>query len=172
MEDVSEIGAQLAASQTVQGAQISRGFLPGGPRPAGTFSPCQGNCFVCGNGQPGNLSVHRSSFDGDTLHAQFTVTDAHLGGPGMAHGGALAAALDEVLGSRAWLLGHDYVTAKLELNYLAPVPIGTQVHISARCTRTDGRKAIIEADAHLNDPNGAIAVRATGLFIAISVTRS
>lgn len=131
------------------------------------LAPCQGDCFVCGNPYPGNLSLRRTGYDGQTLSAQFIVTDAHLGGPHLAHGGALAAVMDEVLGSRAWLLGHLYATAQLDVTYLAPVPILSTVFITARCDQLEGRRASLSGEARIGASDGVVAVRARGLFIQV-----
>jgi acyl-coenzyme A thioesterase PaaI-like protein len=128
---------------------------------------CQPECFVCGNPTPANLGLRRTGFDGDSLHAELIVTDAHLGHPGFAHGGMLAAAMDEVLGSRACLLGYGYMTAQLDITYLAAVPSGSMVYLSARCSESRGRKARVAGEARIAAPDGTLAVRAEALFIRV-----
>ena len=64
----------------------------------------------------------------------------HQGAPGLAHGGLLAAAFDEALGSLQWLLQVPSVTAALETDFLLPVPVGSTVHIDARVVGRAGRK--------------------------------
>jgi predicted thioesterase len=66
-----------------------------------------------------------------------------------------------------WLLRAPAVTARLETDFLAPVPIGTTIYISARITGVQGRKVYSEAEGRLNGPDGAIAVRAASLFIIV-----
>jgi len=60
------------------------------------------------------------------LTGQFVVTEKHQGAPGLAHGGLLARALDEALGKLMWLLRAPGVTARLETDFLKPVPMGTE----------------------------------------------
>ena len=62
--------------------------------------------------------------------------------------------------------GAPGVTAKLDTNYLQPVPLGVTVSGRAWLSRVEGRKmwaeGIIEAD-------GVVFVEATALFVAIDV---
>ncbi|SEG69847.1 Acyl-coenzyme A thioesterase PaaI, contains HGG motif [Thermomonospora echinospora] len=124
-------------------------------------------CFGCGPDVPHGLRIRRTGHDGSTAYAEFTVQPEHQGAPGLAHGGILASAMDEILGTSAWLLGGRYVTGRLETDYLAPVPVGSVVHLTARCTGVDGRKAYIEGEARLGGPDGPIAVRAASIFIKV-----
>jgi acyl-coenzyme A thioesterase PaaI-like protein len=108
--------------------------------------------------------------DGLSISAQFTVTENHQGAPGLAHGGLLSLAFDEALGKLMWLLRAPAVTARLETDFLRPVPIGTTLHISARITGQLGRKVYSEAQGRLNGPDGDIAVRAASLFVIVPMT--
>jgi acyl-coenzyme A thioesterase PaaI-like protein len=106
---------------------------------------------------------------GDKLDitAQFTVTENHQGAPGLAHGGLLSLAFDEALGKLMWLLRAPAVTARLETDFLLPVPIGSTLFISARITGQLGRKVYSEAEGRLNAADGPLALRASSLFIIV-----
>ncbi|REE97670.1 PaaI family thioesterase [Thermomonospora umbrina] len=124
-------------------------------------------CFGCGPDVPHGLHIQRTGRDGTTAFAEFTVIPEHQGAPGLAHGGLLATAMDEILGTSAWLLGRRYVTGRLETDYLAPVPVGSLVHLRSWCKGVDGRKAYLEAEGRLGGPDGRVAVRAAALFIEV-----
>ncbi len=96
---------------------------------------------------------------------EFTLRPGQQGAPGQAHGGVLAAVLDEVMGVTAWSLGSSCATARLEVDYLAPVPLNAAVHIQARCTGRHGRKVYLTAEARLGDAAGPVAVRAAALYV-------
>jgi acyl-CoA thioesterase FadM len=66
-----------------------------------------------------------------------------------------------------WLLRAPAVTARLETDFLKPVPIGTVLHITAQITGQVNRKVYSEAVGRLNGPDGEIAVRAAALFVIV-----
>jgi hypothetical protein len=105
--------------------------------------------------------------DGQNLTAVFTVTDNHQGAPGLAHGGLLSLAFDEALGKLMWLLRAPAVTARLETDFLLPVPIGTELHITAEITGQQGRKVYSSAEGRIGAPDGPLAVKASALFVIV-----
>ena len=125
------------------------------------------HCFGCGDLHPTGLHLKARVGEGLTISAQFTVTENHQGAPGLAHGGLLSLAFDEALGKLMWLLRSPAVTARLETDFLAPVPIGSTLYISARITGVQGRKVYSEAEGRLNGADGPIVVRAASLFIIV-----
>lgn len=67
------------------------------------------------------------------------------GPPGHAHGGSVAAVLDEALGASAWLAGHQVVVARLVVDFRAMVPLGTDATVEASVVAVDGRKVTCRA---------------------------
>jgi acyl-coenzyme A thioesterase PaaI-like protein len=108
-----------------------------------------------------------SAGEGVTVTGVLTVSDHHQGAPGLAHGGLLSAALDEVLGSLNWLLSGPAVTGRLEVDFRRPVPVGSQLHIDAEVVGVKGRKVFTRAVGRLDSPDGPVAVSATALFIQV-----
>ncbi len=94
---------------------------------------------------------------------------AHQGAPGLAHGGILATALDETLGSLHWVLRTIAVTGRLETDFLLPVPVDTVLYLEAEVTAVHGRKIYCTATGRLGGPDGDVAVRADALFIEVKV---
>lgn len=126
-------------------------------------------CFGCGNDHPTGLHLRIFAGQDLSVDARFTVTEHHQGAPGIGHGGLLATAFDESLSATNWLLRIAAVTAHLEISYLAPVPVDSQVFIHASIKASRGRKVWAQATGRLNSAEGPIAVKAASLFIQVPV---
>jgi acyl-coenzyme A thioesterase PaaI-like protein len=125
------------------------------------------HCFGCGDLHPTGLHLTAIVEEGLEISAQFTVTENHQGAPGLAHGGLLSLAFDEALGKLMWLLRSPAVTARLETDFLLPVPIGTTLFISARIVGQQGRKVYSVAEGRIGGVDGPIATRAASLFVIV-----
>jgi acyl-coenzyme A thioesterase PaaI-like protein len=104
------------------------------------------------------------------ITAEFVVSENHQGAPGLAHGGLLSLAFDEALGKLMWLLRAPAVTARLETDFLKPVPMGSKLFITAEITGQVGRKVYCSAVGRLNSLDGEIAVRAAALFVIVPMS--
>ncbi len=124
-------------------------------------------CFGCGTDHESGLKVQRTGAESNAVYGHFTVTAEHQGSPGLAHGGILATAMDEILGTAAWNLGRMAVTGRLETDYRLPVPVGTVVHLKAWCTGVDGRKIYVQGEGRIDSPDGPVAVQAAALFLEV-----
>ncbi len=65
------------------------------------------------------------------------------GPPGHAHGGAMAAVLDEVLGLAAWTAGYPVVVGNLNVSFRNPLPLGEVVTVASQVTTVEGRKITV-----------------------------
>lgn len=139
------------------------------PAPGELLGAHYEHCFGCGGGQPHGLHLEARAGEGVTVTAEFTVRPAHQGAPGLAHGGVLATALDETLGSLNWLLQTIAVTGRLETDFVRPVPVDTVLFLEAEVTAVDGRKIYSRATGRIGGPGGPVAVRADALFIEVKV---
>lgn len=91
------------------------------------------------------------------------------GPPGHAHGGSVAALLDEAMGFSAWTTGHRVLAAHIEVDFKAMVPLGSVLSLEARVEAIEGRKVRVAARLELAD--GEIAAEATGMFLQIRPER-
>jgi acyl-coenzyme A thioesterase PaaI-like protein len=142
---------------------------PDAPAPGELLGTLYGECFGCGGEQPHGLHLQARAGDGVRVTAEFTVRPAHQGAPGLAHGGVLATALDETLGSLNRLLRTIAVTGRLETDFVRPVPVGTTLYLEAEITAVAGRKIYSRATGRVGGPDGPVAVRADALFIEVKV---
>jgi acyl-coenzyme A thioesterase PaaI-like protein len=67
------------------------------------------------------------------------------GPPGHAHGGSIAAVLDEALGAAAWMAGHRAVVARLTVDFREMVRLDTDATVEAWVTLVEGRKVTCRA---------------------------
>jgi MinD superfamily P-loop ATPase/acyl-coenzyme A thioesterase PaaI-like protein len=120
------------------------------------------SCFACGLENP--CGLHLRFFDNgkDRVFSSFTIDPRHAGYPGMAHGGAVAAILDEV-GGRTMMIHNPhrfFVTARMDMRFRQPVPVGVPLKavgwlLKRRASRTqahaeiytDSQGVLAEADA-------------------------
>ena len=124
-------------------------------------------CFGCGSAHPAPLGVELTAGQGVSVVGTVLVTENQQGAPGLAHGGVLAAVMDELLGSINWLLMSPSVTARLTTDFVRPVPVGSTLHLSAHAVRVEGRKLTVRGEGRLDAADGPIAVRAEGLFVQV-----
>jgi acyl-coenzyme A thioesterase PaaI-like protein len=142
---------------------------PDAPAPGELLGSHYEHCFGCGGAQPHGLHLLARAGEGVSVTAEFTVGPSHQGAPGLAHGGVLATALDETLGSLNWLLRTIAVTGRLETDFLRPVPVGTVLFLRAEATAVAGRKIYCAAEGRTGGPGGPLAVRARALFVEVKV---
>lgn len=112
-------------------------------------------CFGCGD-NPGGLRLPLPAAPGLTEYDAFvTFDERHQGGPGIAHGGIVSAALDEAAGLLATWHSFPSVTARLFVRYRRPVPINTELLIAARLVDVHGRR--LHVDARITDGDESLA---------------
>jgi acyl-coenzyme A thioesterase PaaI-like protein len=130
-------------------------------------------CYGCGAAQPGGLHMTFTVGHDVRVISEFVVTEDHEGAPGLAHGGLLSAALDETQATLLWVLRMPAVTARLETDFLAPVPVGSIVRIEASCLGLTDRKIYTSAEGRLvaapGASDGILALRSAALFVTVPV---
>jgi len=127
--------------------------------------PNSAMCFVCGLQNPLGLRLSFYEDDDGRVICQFTPRQEYQGYPGWLHGGITTAVLDEVLGRAAIARGLWAVTAKLEIRYRKPVPLGQPITVQGWLTRT--RRRAVEGRGEILLPDGTLAAEAEGVLMAI-----
>jgi acyl-coenzyme A thioesterase PaaI-like protein len=113
-------------------------------------------CFGCGRHNPVGLHV-RTYWDGTRGLCRFTPESRHAAYPGIVYGGIIAGVIDcHAVGTA---VAHAYqregrepgteppilfFTARLEVDYLSPTPIGDEMELIARVIDFGARKAVVE----------------------------
>ena len=93
---------------------------------------------------------------------------AYEGPPGCAHGGYVAAAFDEVLGSTQSLAGRPGMTGRLTVHYRSPTPLQTELLFEGWIENVTGRKILTRGELRAGD---VLCAEAEGLFISIDMSR-
>ena len=117
-------------------------------------------CFGCGQANLFGLQLELEPV-ADGVEGRFFVKQDHQGPPGYAHGGVIAAALDEAMALLVFGKGTFAVTGRLEIDLVAPVPVGTFVRVSARLEEEGERTLGLTAQAAGEDGRRLAAARGT-----------
>jgi len=142
------------------------------PAPGTELPSHYSQCLGCGVDHATGLHLQMTAGQGLTVTGLVTLTEHHQGAPGLAHGGLLAVALDEVIGGLGWLLQTPMVTGRLQVEYLRPVQIGRTLLLESRVVGVEGRRIFCRATARpapsdAADPPGEVVARAHGVFVAV-----
>ncbi len=123
-------------------------------------------CLGCGPDNPHGyqLKVRR---EGDEVVTEHTFAEQHSGAPGIAHGGAVATVVDDVLGFLLFVVRIAGVTRHLEVEYLKPVLTGVPYVVRARVDSRDGRKLWVSCAC--TSPDGTVTFTAKALFLEVTL---
>jgi uncharacterized protein (TIGR00369 family) len=136
-------------------------------RPGDELPTHNDGCMVCGSRSPSSpLLGPWLVLEDDRVGTRVRFDDRHQGAPSYAHGGSVAAVLDDAMGYVSFLVLRIFVTAHLEVDYLRPVLLGHEYEVVASCEGIDGRKVNLAAE--LLDGDEVVA-RARGLFIVVDI---
>ncbi|MEE8347001.1 MAG: hotdog fold domain-containing protein [Dehalococcoidia bacterium] len=122
------------------------------------------HCYGCGDANPEGLGI-RFRVEGKRVTGEFKARQVHQGFPGVAHGGIAAAAIDEAMGWAMYAAGAWAMTARLEVRYRRPLPLGQPLELSAEVVRDRGRW--LEAKGRLRVVGGPLVAEGKGLFMRL-----
>jgi acyl-coenzyme A thioesterase PaaI-like protein len=124
----------------------------------------QPHCFACGVDNPTGLPL-RFRREGERVRTEVSFDRDHSGAIEFAHGGAIATVLDDTIGTLLMAVVDQVgVTARLEVDYIAPVPLGVPLEVVAWIDSQEARKVFTTAELRRGpDP----LARAAGLFIVV-----
>lgn len=148
-----------------------------------TLQPGEGweaiRSFAVGGNQPQFVSAEQSD---DRIRLQYYWDEgtksvyAHVrlgigaqGPPGKAHGGSIAAILDEMMGMVAWRQKISVVAAELRVRYRKPTPLWEELIVRSWIEESEGRKSEIRSELTLAD--GTVCVEGGGSFVNIGKER-
>ena len=140
------------------------------PRSPAALHPAPlAECVICGPESRTGLRV-RFRRRGDAIVGSFTPGPAHQGYRGLMSGGLLAAIFDCLHYRLALVRGVVLaVTARIEVDYRAPVPLGRPVRFEARLVARRGRVFDTRAVARLH--GGTLAAESRAIHVEIPPSR-
>ena len=164
-EDVlRQVAAQVRDAAALLGRRTrTRAELPGADDLVGGFrmyNPVTGS----GSALAPPLSI---DVTGDRAVGTCTLGLAFEGPPTFAHGGVSAMLLDQLLGYATGAAGHPGMTVRLETRYRAPVPLQTQLRLTAGVSEVNGRRVTARGVIATAAEPDTVLVEATGTFVSL-----
>lgn len=120
------------------------------------------HCFVCGTQNPIGLKIP-FVFDNGVCRGEFTPTENHVGFDGVTHGGIIFSVLDDVMANWLFLQRGRGYTAKCEIRYRDPLPVGERIAVECRLTKRKGRLLQLASTAQRGD--GKLVAEAQASFM-------
>jgi acyl-coenzyme A thioesterase PaaI-like protein len=106
--------------------------------------------------------------EGEVAFIEATLEKAFEGAPGKAHGGMVAALIDETMGLVMSIQGVVAFTVQLDVSYRAPTPIFRPIVAKAWLDHVERRKLFITCEVRDGD---AICAEAKGIFVSVDPTK-
>lgn len=158
-------------------AAVDDGWLPLDAHPVGrTIAAFAARSFVANDPHGDRLRIryevrpdavpHASAAEPAALRAEVWFGPRSEGPPGHAHGGSVAAVLDEAMGLAVWLAHRAAVAAHIEVDFRQPVPLGLTARVDTTPGAADDRKSAVRA--RLVGPDGTVYGEATGIFVLLA----
>jgi acyl-coenzyme A thioesterase PaaI-like protein len=125
--------------------------------------PNSRHCFVCGVENREGFGLAFYEVGPDEVEAEVVIPAKFEGYPGVAHGGIVAALLDEITW-RASVVGQPnrlVVTGRLDLRLRKPVPVESPLRLRGRLVRRKPRTAVAHGELYLESGNLAAEADAT-----------
>jgi uncharacterized protein (TIGR00369 family) len=122
-------------------------------------------CFACGQNNPYGLKLKIDVDPSGKSYVEFTPKREYEGYPGIMHGGITSTILDEIMVYACKAYNEDVVTAKIEVRFLKPVPIGKKLIAKGKVLDKKGKAYITEGEVIGED--GTLLAKAKGTFFPI-----
>ena len=133
-----------------------------------SLQPSSRCCFVCGVENPFGLHLKFYNSEPGEVTAEYTLSENYQGYPGVAHGGVVAAMLDEAAG-RSLMGAADaprfMFTARLNVTYRKTVPVGQPIRLVGKALESRARSA--RAASAIYDLAGNKLAEAEALLINV-----
>lgn len=123
-----------------------------------------GTCFVCGEENPRGLKLSVRRWD-KGAEFEFRAEGVFKGWNKYLHGGVISLLFDELLGWTSRFSGYKALTARLEVRYRKPVPIGTTLLF--RGELEGQRKGLLFIRTMALLPDGTVVAEGRGTMMIV-----
>ncbi len=120
-------------------------------------------CFACGTANEHGLHMEFRR-EGDRTICEYDPKPFTQGYPGRVHGGVVSSLLDEAMGWAVYFEKEWGATARLNIRYRKPVPLGEHLRIEAWVTKNRGRLMELRAEIY---GGGELLAEAEGTFMKL-----
>jgi uncharacterized protein (TIGR00369 family) len=127
--------------------------------------PNSRDCFVCGVENTYGLALAFYEPGPGSVTCRVRLPERYQGFPGLAHGGVLAAMLDEAAMRAAMAGDHArfMLTARMTIRYRKPVPVGEPLELVGQVLKQGGRVSTARAELRL--PDGSVGAEAEATLV-------
>ena len=122
-------------------------------------------CFACGPANPIGLKLRFEEKE-ETYTATFIAGPEHQGYDGIVHGGLVSTLLDEAMARYIYARGVNAVTARLEVRFRQPTPIGQPLTVAAKIAGKT--RNIYELTADIRLPDGSVTAEGKAKVAVVS----
>lgn len=130
-----------------------------------TKQPSSRTCFLCGKQNDIGLKMEwYNNPEKNQVEAEITIPEHFNGYPGVAHGGIIAAILDETAGRAVMLDGNFenlFVTLKLEVTYRKITLTNTPLSVTGWLLKGSGKRRKVASEIKL--PDGTVTAECEAL---------
>lgn len=131
------------------------------------MEPTNQCCFACGKDNPIGLKLTFLEQE-DCYTTTFTAGPEHQGYDGIMHGGLVSTLLDEVMAGYIYHKGFNAVTARLEVRFRQPTPIGQLLHVTAKIVSQRGK--LYELRGQVALPDGTVTAEGKATVAVVEDT--
>ncbi|HEV3087447.1 MAG TPA: PaaI family thioesterase [Candidatus Elarobacter sp.] len=123
-----------------------------------------GRCFVCGPYNAEGMHLRFERAGEGAVRATIVLPPRFQGWRGTAHGGVVMMLLDEAMAYACGELGLRGMTAKMDLRFREPVPLGVQIVITGKVKWH--RRHVIALESAISLAGGTVLATAEGSFVS------
>lgn len=122
-------------------------------------------CFACGEANPVGLHLH-FHIANEKFITKKTIPREYQSYTGVVHGGIVTTMLDEAMGGYLYERGEKGVTARIDVRYRRPTPVGEELTITGWIESR--RRNFVEMKATIALADGTITAEGTAKMAVVN----